>query len=53
MKINLDKDTMTDELYNMLLLHFVQEAVVQGVDVLGSTQFDNWTISCEVNNPIH
>ena len=53
MKINLDKETMDDELYNMLLLHFVQAAVVQGVDVVSNTHFENWTISCEVNNPIH
>jgi hypothetical protein len=53
MKIQFDKETMPDDLYNMLLMHFVQEAIIQGVEVKGSTLFDNWTVSCEVKAPVH
>ena len=31
MKIQFDRETMPDELYNVLLQHFVNQAVAQGV----------------------
>ena len=49
MKIQFDKDTMPDELYNALLQHFVNEAVGLGVEVNKFTQFNNWVVECEVD----
>lgn len=53
MKIKFDRDTMPDELYNALLQHFVNEAIGLGVDVNGATQFENWVVECEVEQPVH
>jgi hypothetical protein len=53
MKIVFDKETMPDELYNVLLQHFVNEAVAQGVIVTKHTQFDDWRIECEVDERVH
>jgi len=49
MKIQFNKDTMPDELYNTLLKHFVNEAVGLGVEVNKFTEFNNWVIECTVN----
>jgi len=49
MKIQFNKDTMPDELYNALLKHFVNEAVGLGVEVNKFTEFNNWVIECTVN----
>jgi hypothetical protein len=48
MKIQFNKDTMPDELYNALLQHFVNEAVGLGIEVNKFTQFDNWVVECMV-----
>jgi len=48
MKIQFDRDTMPDELYNALLQHFVNEAVGLGVKVNKFTEFNNWVVECEV-----
>jgi len=53
MKIEFDKDTMPDELYNALLQHFVNEAVAQGFPVSKHTRFDNWVVECEVAQAGH
>ena len=53
MKIQFEKDTMPDDLYNALLLHFVREAVAQGVPVEAHTQFVNWRVECEVAGTAH
>lgn len=53
MKIQFDKETMPDDLYNALLQHFVNEAVIQGVNVTKNTQFNNWVVECEVKAPLH
>jgi len=55
MKIKFDRETMPDELYNVLLQHFVNEAVGLGVDVDKYTQFNNWVIECnvEAKSPVH
>ena len=52
MKICFNKETMPDELYNALLQHFVNEALGLGVDVKGSTRFENWVVECEVKVPL-
>lgn len=48
MKIELEQENMPDELYNQLLKNFVQRAVKQGLTINKNSQFNNWTISCEV-----
>jgi hypothetical protein len=53
MKIQFDKETMPDELYNALLQHFVNEAVGLGMSVNSATRFENWVVSCEVKQPVH
>jgi hypothetical protein len=52
MKIKFNKETMPDELYNSLLQHFVNEAVVLGVEVTKHTRFENWIVECEVPVPL-
>jgi hypothetical protein len=49
MKIQFDKETMPDELYNALLQHFVNEAVGLGIEVNKFTQFKNWVVECTVD----
>lgn len=53
MKIELDRESIPDELYNHLLMNFVQRAVEQGVPVNKHSQFENWTISCEIHATPH
>jgi HPt (histidine-containing phosphotransfer) domain-containing protein len=47
MVIKLNKDTMSDELYNELLMAFVQSAVDQGLEVNSNSKFEDWNITCE------
>jgi hypothetical protein len=49
MKIKFDRDTVPDELYNILLQNFVNEAVVLGIEVNKFTEFNNWVIECTIN----
>lgn len=53
MKIKFEQETMPDDLYNALLLHFVKEAVTQGLPVSKHSQFVNWRVECEVAQPTH
>lgn len=53
MKIQFDKETMPDELYNALLQHFVNKAVGLGVNVNKNTKFENWIVECEVQDQVH
>ncbi len=53
MKIELDRNTIPDDLYNQLLLAFVQRAVEEGVPVYKHTRFEKWTITCEVQAAPH
>ena len=53
MKIELNEKTMPDELYNMLLQHFVNKAVEQGIVVTKHSKFENWNIVCEVKSGAH
>lgn len=48
MKIVLNRETMDDDLYNALLVNFVKQAIVDGVDVSKHTQFEDWKIECNV-----
>jgi hypothetical protein len=52
MKIQFNKETMPDELYNLLLQHFVNEAVGLGVDVTSATRFEDWVVECKVEVPL-
>lgn len=52
MKIQFDKETMPDELYNTLLQYFVNEAVGLGIPVNKHTQFEKWVVECEID-PVH
>jgi hypothetical protein len=53
MNIELDRDTISDELYNKLLQHFVNKAVAQGVFVTKHTKFEDWVLTCRVENTVH
>lgn len=53
MKIKLDRETIPDELYNMLLQQFVNQAVAQEIPVTGASRFEDWVLTCEVKQPIH
>ena len=53
MKIKFEQDTMPDDLYNALLLHFVKQAVSQGLPVEKHTQFVNWRVECELADTTH
>ena len=53
MKIKFERDTMPDDLYNALLLHFVKQAVAQGLTVEKQSQFVNWQVECELVQPTH
>ena len=53
MKIKFERDTMPDDLYNALLLHFVKAAVEQGLPVEKHSQFVNWRVECELAELTH
>ena len=53
MKIKFEQDTMPDDLYNALLLHFVKQAVAQGLPVETQSQFVNWQVECKLLQPTH
>jgi hypothetical protein len=53
MKKVLDRETMPDELYNILLQTFVNQALTLGFNVTGTTEFNDWKIECEVKQPVH
>jgi hypothetical protein len=53
MIIELDRETISDELYNKLLQHFVNKAVEQGVFVTKHTKFEDWTLTARVETSVH
>jgi len=53
MIIELDRETISDELYNKLLQHFVNKAVAQGVFVTKHTQFEDWVLTARVETVTH
>jgi hypothetical protein len=53
MTIELDRETISDELYNKLLQHFVNKAVEQGVYVTKHTRFEDWVLTARVESVTH
>jgi len=53
MIIELDRETISDELYNKLLQHFVNKAVEQGVYVTKHTKFEDWVLTARVETQVH
>ena len=51
MKIQLDIDEIPDELYNQLLMAFVQKAIVEGVDVPRGAKVEEWNLTAELIVP--
>jgi hypothetical protein len=51
MKIKLDINEIPDELYNQLLMAFVQKAIVEGIDVPRGSTVENWNLSAEIDIP--
>jgi hypothetical protein len=51
MKIQLDINEIPDELYNQLLMAFVQKAIVDGIDVPRGSTVENWNLSAEIDIP--
>lgn len=52
MKIELNSDTIPDELYNLLLRNFVNKVAELELPLTGRCRFENWTISCEFKPPL-
>lgn len=53
MKINLDRETIPDALYNMLLQNFVNRAIELGLDINKHSKFEDWEITCIVEQTKH
>ena len=53
MIIELNRETISDELYNKLLQHFVNKAVEQGVFVTKHTKFEDWVLTARVESLVH
>ena len=53
MIIKLDRETISDELYNKLLQHFVNKAVEQGIFVTKHTKFEDWVLTARIETQVH
>jgi len=51
MILRLDIDEIPDELYNQLLMAFVQKAIVDGVDVPRGAKVEEWNLTAELVIP--
>jgi hypothetical protein len=51
MKIKLDINEIPDELYNQLLMAFVQKAIVDGIDVPRGAKVEEWNLTAELVIP--
>ena len=51
MKIKLDINEIPDELYNQLLMAFVQKAIIEGIDVPRGSSIEEWDLTAEINIP--
>jgi hypothetical protein len=51
MKLKLDINEIPDELYNQLLMAFVQKAIVEGIDVPRGSSIEEWDLTAEINIP--
>jgi hypothetical protein len=51
MKIKLNIDEISDDLYNMLLMELLTKATTDGMDLVKGTKVNDWKISAEVVLP--
>lgn len=51
MKIELNIDEISDDLYNMLLMELLTKATTDGMDLVKGTKVNDWKISAEVVLP--
>ena len=51
MKIQLDITELPDELYNQLLMAFVQKAIIDGIDVPRGAKVEEWNLTAEIVIP--
>jgi hypothetical protein len=51
MILRLDIDEIPDELYNQLLMAFVQKAIVDGIDVPRGAKVEEWNLTAELVIP--
>lgn len=51
MKLKLDINEIPDELYNQLLMAFVQKAIIEGIDVPRGSSIEEWDLTAEINIP--
>jgi hypothetical protein len=51
MKIKLDINEIPDELYNQLLMAFVQKAIIEGIDVPRGSSIEEWDLTAEISIP--
>ena len=51
MKIELNINDVSDELYNMLLMELLTKATTEGMDLVKGTKVEDWKISAEVLLP--
>lgn len=52
MKIKLDINEIPDELYNKLLMAFVEKAIIEGIDVPRGAKVEEWNLTAEINLPV-
>jgi len=52
MIIKLDINEIPDELYNQLLMEFVQKAIVEGIDVQRGSKVEDWNLTAEIHLPV-
>lgn len=51
MIIKLDINEMEDDLYNRLLMAFVQKAITDGIDVPRGAKVEEWNLTAELVIP--
>jgi hypothetical protein len=51
MILKLDINEIPDELYNQLLMAFVQKAIVDGIDVPRGATVEDWNLTAELTIP--
>lgn len=51
MIIKLDINEIPDELYNQLLMAFVEKAIIEGIDVPRGAKVEDWNLTAELHLP--
>jgi len=51
MIIKLDINEIPDELYNKLLMAFVEKAIIEGIDVPRGAKVEDWNLTAELTIP--